>query len=453
MATASLEPAGSLADRLRSFRFEEPGAPAFSDCLAQAVGWQPLYAQRVVEEYRRFLWLAVTSAAMVSPSPDVDEAWHLHLLDTRSYWDRLCPFVLGRPLHHVRSRGGGAEHQRFHAAYARTLEAYRHAFGEPPDDIWPPVESLRGRDDRAIRPAIGRRAARALALVAAMGCGVGASAAGSYVLTALRWIFEASDPIFVGTLAALAVGLQVIGGVLRRRARGPSNEPSEAELAALDRYDVAYLADGPRSAVEVAVTELVGMGVLAFDAEHRRLRPGREALAQVSDVQSLVLDAVRARPRGTVVEQLPSDDRVRALLQQNLVDAGLLVPPAPDRQRAAWVGGGVAVLAALDLVKLVIGVRHHATTGLPFLCWQPLLASALWPLAAGLGRTRRGDAALAALRAAFELPPAGTSPAEDFATLVSLFGAPALGHSTLAELAKALRPPPPASSPACGCGG
>ena len=70
-----------------------------------------------------------------SPSPDVDEAWHLHLTRTAHY-DAFCNAVFGRFLHHEPARAGeGARHRDM---YRDTLEAYRTAFGfSAPGVIWP----------------------------------------------------------------------------------------------------------------------------------------------------------------------------------------------------------------------------------------------------------------------------------------------------------------------------
>jgi len=129
----------SLWTRLQSFEFDT-GSPAltFAQRLAQEQRWTQAFALRVLEEYRRFLFLACTLKHQVTPSKHVDEAWHLHLTFTRSYWERLCPQVLQRSLHHDPTRGGAAEGAKFVDWYQRTLEAYREAFDqEPPSDIWP----------------------------------------------------------------------------------------------------------------------------------------------------------------------------------------------------------------------------------------------------------------------------------------------------------------------------
>lgn len=127
--------------RLESFEIDEPGvAFPFSARLARENGWTRGFARRVVAEYKRFVWLALRAGHPVTPSEEVDEAWHLHLCYTRSYWDGMCREILGRPLHHGPTAGGAAEEAKFADWYARTLDSYRAHFGEePPADIWPPA--------------------------------------------------------------------------------------------------------------------------------------------------------------------------------------------------------------------------------------------------------------------------------------------------------------------------
>jgi len=117
----------------------------FSRRLARERGWSPGYARRVIDEYKRFAFLAVAAGHAVTPSEAVDEVWHLHLTYTRSYWEHFCPLALGQPLHHEPTRGGRAEAVKFHNLYEETLSSYRRCFGEePPADIWPAVEDRFG---------------------------------------------------------------------------------------------------------------------------------------------------------------------------------------------------------------------------------------------------------------------------------------------------------------------
>ena len=111
---------------------------AFEDKLIAETGWTRRRAGRAVAEYRRYLLLATLDSKGVSPSPDVDRVWHLHLLYTRDYWDHWCPNVLGFDLHHSPATGTNENRAGLEDAYARTLAAYRTAFGQdPPPDLWP----------------------------------------------------------------------------------------------------------------------------------------------------------------------------------------------------------------------------------------------------------------------------------------------------------------------------
>lgn len=130
----------------------DDAALSFADRLARENGWKPAFAARVIEEYKRFAFLAVTAGRELTPSDAVDQAWHLHLTYTRDYWERFCPQVLGTALHHGPTAGGAGERHRFFRQYAETLGAYEAAFGTPPPpDIWPSARRRLLIDPRARR--------------------------------------------------------------------------------------------------------------------------------------------------------------------------------------------------------------------------------------------------------------------------------------------------------------
>lgn len=152
----------------------------FAARLARENGWTASFAERVIEEYRRFAFLAVTAECDVTPSDAVDQAWHLHLTYTRDYWDRFCPEILGKVLHHGPTRGGDVERGRFFLQYAETLKRYESVFGPAPADIWPDAQRRLIEDPRARRVhprdmiVISRKAVRratvALMLIAVVAC-------------------------------------------------------------------------------------------------------------------------------------------------------------------------------------------------------------------------------------------------------------------------------------------
>jgi hypothetical protein len=131
-----------LWQKLRYFEIDDTRAALpFSVRLARDNGWTHDFALRAIDEYKKFLLLAATLPHPVTPSDEVDQVWHLHLLYTRSYWDELCGKILCTPLHHGPTRGGAAERGKFNDWYNYTLEKYGEVFSHPPPkDIWPSAE-------------------------------------------------------------------------------------------------------------------------------------------------------------------------------------------------------------------------------------------------------------------------------------------------------------------------
>lgn len=137
-----------LLNRIQEFHLDdaEAGFP-FHARLARDNGWSSGYTSRVISEYRKFIFLAVVAGHPVTPSDQVDQAWHLHLLYTDSYWRRLCKEVLGKPLHHGPTKGGTDEKTKFGNWYHNTLASYRRYLGiRPPEDIWPDPKIRFGED-------------------------------------------------------------------------------------------------------------------------------------------------------------------------------------------------------------------------------------------------------------------------------------------------------------------
>ncbi|MEM9972805.1 MAG: hypothetical protein AAF771_01395 [Pseudomonadota bacterium] len=122
--------------RLETHQFDAAeGTLPFSGKLAQTEGWGAEDTERVVEEYRRFLYLARILEIEPAPPPAVDAAWRMHLTYTRDYWDRLVPRVLEQPLH--RDAEALRLSRRRRAFYSAARRAYAHEFGQtPPRDIW-----------------------------------------------------------------------------------------------------------------------------------------------------------------------------------------------------------------------------------------------------------------------------------------------------------------------------
>ena len=57
----------------------------FSARLARDNGWSRAYAVRAIEEYKRFVFLAMAAGHPVTPSDEVDQVWH------RASWPLRLP--------------------------------------------------------------------------------------------------------------------------------------------------------------------------------------------------------------------------------------------------------------------------------------------------------------------------------------------------------------------------
>jgi hypothetical protein len=133
------EPENLLWQKIESFTLDDPEtAFKFSDRLARENGWSPEFTAAVIEEYKKFIFLCCITESGVTPSDAVDQAWHLHLTFTKSYWNDLCRDTLHKEIHHNPTKGGQQEANKFDDYYTATKELYRSKFGyDPPAAIWP----------------------------------------------------------------------------------------------------------------------------------------------------------------------------------------------------------------------------------------------------------------------------------------------------------------------------
>jgi len=122
---------------IRDFALDKPNATyPFSRRLAEENDWTLAHALLVIREYKRFMYLCATSGYSVTPSLDVDEAWHLHQENTDSYWEEFCKKTLGKLFGHSPGNGSKEDDFKFEAVYERTLHDYTQVFGPPPREVF-----------------------------------------------------------------------------------------------------------------------------------------------------------------------------------------------------------------------------------------------------------------------------------------------------------------------------
>lgn len=110
--------------------------------MEQQMGANTEMAQRVIEEYRKFLFLAMRAGHQVIPPGIINDVWMMHLQQAQNYWETLGEMITERPV----AQGLDAKSfQSMSDAWAATLQSYEKIFGtSPPMDIWgkgPAVEN------------------------------------------------------------------------------------------------------------------------------------------------------------------------------------------------------------------------------------------------------------------------------------------------------------------------
>ena len=468
-----------LYERIRTFSFDAPGtAYTFVQRLAKENAWSRPYAERVVDEYRRFAFLAVAAGHPVSPSDAVDQAWHLHLVYTRSYWDEFCSKVLHTPLHHEPGRGGEKEVAKFDDWYARTLASYAKFFGEgPPADVWLTVLEKAARREEFRRVDVKRHwvlskrklgigvAAALLALslgLAAFGCMPATFAKGRPAVSppfaaATLNPFDLRGPDFLAFYGIAYVAAFALAWVVRSASRGPDGAPRRG--IHLDPYQIAYLNGGAVHAVNAAITALYHRDVLKVTESDGTLQVLRPGAALPHPLEQAVYRAVDPDGREGRRRQV-SDVRliVRPTVEQvgaGLKKAGLVVND--DDARAAAVRATLVALAVpmTGLVKVMIGLSRDKPVSFLVLAVIATAVLAVAVLSRRPHRTRLGDAALRALRSVND--PLRTNVMrvgpEALVLGVALFGLGMLGNTNLEFLNRTLRPRNQSTFSSSGCGG
>ena len=127
-----------LAERVvELFGGTDASTHAFAAKLALKLRWTTDFALRAIAEYRKFVYLGITSDDAVTPPKILDQVWHEHQLFTRGYRE-FCRDVLGRHFDHAPELIPSAEQTaQFSAQYDATLQRYRREFNmAPPREIW-----------------------------------------------------------------------------------------------------------------------------------------------------------------------------------------------------------------------------------------------------------------------------------------------------------------------------
>lgn len=360
--------------RLETFDLDDPDASlTFTRRLARENGWDHAFAKRVVQEYKRFVYLAMTAGHEVTPSDEVDQAWHLHLTYTHSYWDGLCGEVLGRPLHHGPTKGGKSEGVRFEDQYERTLASYREAFEEdPPADVWPPSAVRFGEAPDFVR--VNRQRVwltpkpwkltdrRPLALAGAWVALAPPLAAGATMNP-----LDFNGPEFLAFYAMVCL-IGVVGAFVCRMVLQPSAASQEFDEESLDAESVGVLRGGWQGAFQAAMAKLLSTGAIEskkqgvlFSTKYV-FQATREAEPTDTKLEAALLGS--AQSKAIQLKDLAQTAVLHtAPIKESLDDQGLLATAEAYRSARIAVIAIMGSVLLLGVTKLFVGLQREKPVG------------------------------------------------------------------------------------------
>ncbi len=375
----------------------------FEAKLAYQCHWTMEFSRRVIGEYRRFLYLTQVATSPIAPPGAVDQAWHLHLLQTHFYWDVMCHGLFGKKLHHTPTRSGAGGRAADATRYDNALRAYREAFGtEPPPDIWPvadkPELSISKTRPASSNQQIGRSSVPvhrflALAMVILAGLATWLSK------PQIRQVLADVDPVYQVLLfgTALVTSFLALNLWARKEAR-PKN---------IDAFEAALLHRGENHMLNTALIRLVDLDLVTFVTNGRTGDNGTALCRLASEaatppialdpIESVVLALLTSTPCG--LDELSRKARSSVTRSRTRLQAAGLWGQAEFVSVERLLCGLIAVtFTTLSAIMLDVPGSLSYWKFIVFgLATWPLvvLAVILWPMFTGTpGVTRDGKASL-----------------------------------------------------------
>lgn len=421
--------------RLGAHSFEAPDQGLdFTRRLAREQGWTLAQARQAVDEYRKFCFLACSGAGEMTPSREVDEVWHLHLIHTRDYWHEFCPKVLGMDLHHGPTRGGHSEARRHGEQYAHTLACYEQWFGPPPETWWPGT-AARFAPQLLPRQTGPGKPRRWLAL-ASLGAGGLCLARLAQAQSANPLDWTGGEFLKLYLVATLCV---LVASVLIRRA---ARDTGAARGARPEALELAYLAGGATRCADAGIAQMLAEGQVEWDAAATKLRStgGARRLGEPFE-QIAQCIAADGEPDRAVSRAALRLDNVR----KALVAKGLWLDDAGAWRARWWSALPWLLLAGFGAAKILVGISRGKPVAFLVILSIITTVVGLILLLKRPGRTRAGDRAIAEARVqharAIRAPRA-----QEAGLAVALLGTAALSGTAWASYHQSRMPPSSSSS-------
>ncbi len=440
--------------------------------------WSLVYTQRTIEESTKFVLLAMIADHPVTPSEQVDQVWHLHLIYSYSYWEEFCPKVLGRSLHHGPTKGGAQEELKYRDRYRKTLEAYERTFGyAAPSDIWPMSDRRFGIDTQVERvnvkqnwvipkpalpnifsssfnrshfwPNIGRSWQ-----LAGLAIGLALGISGCTAVNPL----EMTGPEFLTLYYILGIlVLTTVGPIYWWGRRGPESG-SAIVIQNLNPYELAYLNGGKTQVVDLAVTSLVKSNVVAIDADQPWTVLSPRPAVRLDPIEQQILSSIQS---GMQLQELRKGDYSRIEELRLQLQRSGFIPSDATLKEIQWINSLLmSGLLGLGVVRLVLGIMKDRPVGflITMMIVFSMVHSGLWELSVPF-RTRKGDEAMEIAKARYDHIKSASSSIvglENRALLsaFAIYGSTILlGDPALASLWNVIQPPRSDGGGGGGCGG
>ena len=454
-----------LYKRIQAFALDRPDSQlSFSQRLAKDNGWSLGYTQRAIEEYKKFIFLAVAAGHPVTPSDQIDQVWHLHLTYTRLYWQEFCPKILQTTLHHEPTRGGSSEQLKFGSWYSKTLESYEQFFGHiPPIDIWPKPKDRFGRDLHFIRintqqswvlskpnfTVSVKPQLRKIGIFTFL-------AFLSLMITGCQIISQIPNPMnFTGPeFLTFYISLVVMGIALAAWLRFSlclvsTNTKQQPDL---NTYEIAFLAGGNHRLIMAAITSLVKQGYVEVLKEKSPFGRTQSKLVVTGKIDAIADPVEKAVAQdilatdGAIEQVFQNSTGMKDSIRSRLEQLGLFPSDAQALKAQIYPSLIVVILLGIGLCKMAVGISRDKPVGLLLICIFGLLV---------LGarffvkpqRSRYGEIIFKDLRNRLQHLKTANSSDSELVLAVAFFGATVLMADTaLADLYQMLTPTAVASS-------
>jgi uncharacterized protein (TIGR04222 family) len=364
-----------LWNNIQQFVFDEPNATiTFSKKLAGQQKWSPSYTEGVIEEYRKFIFLCCISPKGAAPSKAVDEAWHLHLTYTQSYWNAFCKNTLGKDIHHYPSSGGEQENHRHTNWYNETLNLYVSVFGAPPPaGIWPqPGMQLPAAEQSSqLRPQTYRFPTALLIVVYLL---LLLPFVSNYYMTGIASPFSLNGPQFLLFYAILGLAVIIVHYLLRKEKFMHLEKWVDAwSMGDMTIFQLTHFVHGKERAVETSLVDLYRRELVSVDdtgtivvhsdrykAPDKEENPLIPALLNKADGSSVTYDAIAGDwykkqlfTHPAIDELFSLTDQKESWFQKNIVLLfALLIGLA--RVMQGWMNDRPVVFLFLEIIALAV---------------------------------------------------------------------------------------------------